>query len=332
MLFLLLSSSAAGLDQTAEWSVHSMTGYDSEVLVDPERDGVTESAERTYTGLGGRLRVRLSGLGTRSGRLVLITALDVTGYRGEGPGEDHHLRAMGGYHCGISNRTFLSATGSLVRFRRRTPKLFDVDRSGLGLRITRQIGRPWLVGVGVENAWISLPGRLVSNDSTRTASDQRLDLLVSVRREFPGAGYVRLEFGQRRVTSNDDPVASEGPLVTLQWGSGRRGRSELTAFAKYGQRFYRNYPVLTPSEGAQETTGDRRNDATWRIGAELEHAVSPGLEFFVRGSVTNQISNASGLDFDRTRVAAGFRFTIRDHTRHPGAGTSPRGGVFLRKS
>jgi hypothetical protein len=199
-----------------------------------------------------------------------------------------------------------------MSFRRATVPSSDVDRTTVRARVGRQEGEAWWIGAGAEHAWLSFPGRVVSSDPATTASDRRLDLLFTIRREMLATGYLRAEFGYRRTESNDDLYAHRGPLARLYWGSGRRGNVELSGNITYRQRSYPDY---------FDRAGRTRDDETWRVTVALDRTISPRAKVFLQTSLTRQTSNVAGVGYDREYATAGLRVSLWKHTLEPGVVT-----------
>jgi len=254
------------------------------------------------------LLFRFSDLANSSRRLVLNAAHNATGYGKNGPSRDDYLRGGGSCYWSLSDRVYLDTGVSHTRFRRAAVPSSDVDRTTIGARFARRLGGLWRVGAGIEHAWLSFPGRVVSDDPETMASDRRLDLLFSLRREVLRAGYLRAELGYRRTVSNDDLFAHRGPLAILYWGSGTLGNTELSANVTYRQRSYPDY---------SNDTGRSRDDETWRFGVGLDQNVSPRAVIFLRTYLTHQTSNVDGVGYDREYLTAGLRISLWSRTLEP---------------
>ncbi len=71
-----------------DWSLQTLAGYDSKVLADRKRDGVTDAVGAMYGGAENRLRLSLPNLFVHSDGLALTAGYTATGYRGNGSIKD----------------------------------------------------------------------------------------------------------------------------------------------------------------------------------------------------------------------------------------------------
>ncbi len=285
-----------------EWSIGLDSGYDGEVLADPERDGLIESVSAPFAVARTRLRVAWSDVGARDDRLTLMGAVAGTRFGNDGPDHDVDLHAAGQYGLAVTRRLRVDGGLNGRRFRRSPLPLFDLDEIGADAGVAWQLDSVWLVDARVTNRWPFFPGRLIAVNSTETQRDRQLDAQVSLSRRHSGTAMTRVSLGHRTSRSNDSLLAYRGPLAAiLVWIPAWR-RSTLSAYVSYAARTYPDYPVL---QASGTPTGRQRHDKTRGIGLQVEGQISRRWRIQITLQHMHQTSNVDAMAFDQLRLLAG---------------------------
>jgi len=290
-------------------AAHLQAGHDSEVLVDPERDGIVAPVAAPVLALGSQATLDWPGILRPAGRLVLGATTEFAGYGRDGPRRDVALSADARYYQSLGARGLLHGGTSFYRFRRADLPLFDLDRFGLEAGGSWRTGTSWLVRLGAAHSWPHYDGRLISGSATRTERDRHLELLGSLLWQPDVAHTLELGIGGRRSDSNDSLVTYQGPRLLLRGVIAGIGLASVSGYLTYDRRNYEAYPVLEAQSGELVDTGGERTDHLWQLGGTVEWPVARRLALFVQGAFVWQDSNIDDLDFTRRRLTSGVRMT-----------------------
>ncbi len=292
-----------------EWTVEYRTGYDNEVLADPERDGILTPVAASFISSASRLRLWWPGESEQSAWLAMSGEMSWAGYAGDGPGADLHGFGEGRFRRVWSSLLLTDLSASYLSFRRRDFELFDLDRPQVGANVIGRIGARNLVGLHGAHSWPSYPGRW-ADDSTATQSDRQLDLSLSWTRELGRHASIGAEAGYRRLTSNVASLEYDSPWITIRSAAGRLETLRAWAYLSFAQRSYPEYPVLVSVGDSLYDTGLDRTDETWRIGAGVERAVSSRFVLLGQVMALHQTSKIDEMEFDQVRVWLGARYQL----------------------
>jgi hypothetical protein len=284
----LLLAAAVGAGPHGEWDVTYQFGFDSEVLADPEHDGVVESMTSSFLTVDNDIELLWPSAGA-----ALAGSVTASGYSGDGPGAEVQGYAEGGLRHAWTAGLFTDVGGSLLVFRRREYFRFDVDRPALSVEAIGRAGAAALLGVRAARAWLSYPGRAVTDAPDARESDRQVDLSGLWVQGLAGGIYLALDGGYRWQTSNDPIVRYQGPWASLRGVAG-------------AQRTYADHPWAREVRYA----GVDRVDRTWRVGATAERALSERAVAFGQVVGLRQESRLEELEFDQWRVTAGVRIRL----------------------